>query len=70
VRKVGYMNTPEKYTVIGAGHSGKAMAVYLALITLTKVDFPIDDKAYQVISWQRPEIRSLLLDRKFYWSGR
>jgi hypothetical protein len=28
------------------------------------VDFPIDDKAYQVNSWQRPEMRSLLLDRK------
>jgi hypothetical protein len=32
------------------------------------VDFPIDDKAYQVNSWQRPEMRGLLLDRKFYWS--
>ena len=28
------MNTPEKYTVIGAGHGGKAMAVHLALMGL------------------------------------
>jgi opine dehydrogenase len=28
------MNTPEKYTVIGAGHGGKAMAAHLALLGL------------------------------------
>jgi opine dehydrogenase len=28
------MNTPEKYTVIGAGHGGKAMAAHLALMHL------------------------------------
>jgi len=28
------MNTPEKYTVIGAGHGGKAMAAHLALMGL------------------------------------
>ena len=26
------MNTPENYTVIGAGHGGKAMAAHLALM--------------------------------------
>ena len=28
------MNTLEKYTVIGAGHGGKAMAAHLALMGL------------------------------------
>ena len=28
------MNTPERYTVIGAGHGGKAMAAHLALMGL------------------------------------
>ena len=28
------MTTPEKYTVIGAGHGGKAMAAHLALMGL------------------------------------
>jgi len=28
------MNTPERYTVIGAGHGGKAMAAHLALMRL------------------------------------
>ena len=28
------MSTPEKYTVIGAGHGGKAMAAHLALMGL------------------------------------
>src|SRR5512142_3032231 len=28
------MNVPEKYTVIGAGHGGKAMAAHLALMGL------------------------------------
>jgi hypothetical protein len=30
------MNTPERYTVIGTGHGGKAMAAHLALMGLSE----------------------------------